>query len=66
MSVCTPSWPRICYVDQAGLEMTEIHLLSLSAGIKCEHDNALLFQFLFCFLETRFLCVVLAVLELTL
>lgn len=34
-SLCIPGWPRIHYVDQAGLELTEIHEpLQPSVGIR--------------------------------
>ena len=30
---CRVDWPRTCYVDQAGLEITEIHLPLLPKGL---------------------------------
>ena len=38
VSLCNPSWPRTCYVDQAGntLEFTAVYL-PLNAGIKGMH-----------------------------
>ena len=49
----SPDWPGICYVDQAGFELTEIHLLTFlclqSAGIKgMSHHDQHITSVLFC------------------
>jgi hypothetical protein len=70
--LCSPGYPRTCSVDQVGLEPTEIGLL-LPFECMCLHCLATFLFFvlvLFCVFvfvfETGFLCIALAVLELTL
>jgi hypothetical protein len=43
VSLCSPGWPGVCSVEQAGLELTEICLFS--AEIKVMYHHAKLYLF---------------------
>jgi hypothetical protein len=63
VSLCSPGCPGTHFVDQAGLELRNPPAsASQVLGLKACATTARLF----CFFETGFLCVDLAVLELTL
>ena len=48
ISLCSPDRPEICYVDQVGLELTEICLLNAGAKGICHHAQQGFFPYV-CF-----------------